>query len=550
MPKPVRRLVTVTPRARSRFRFWLVLLAAGAIRLAGIERASFFHYDEGEVARCATGPAVAARWAVRQTWNGEPFTASSLREEYVRHGFPYARTSARPGHLALVALSMTIFGVSDTASILLSAAAGIGTVALVFLTLRTAVPEREEIPVWGALILAFSPDHVFFSRTGYSHIAAGFFLAWAVFLHVRDRLRPFSVHAFGTGLAAGYAFTCHFNVAWILAAFFLADAWETTSGKGGERLRPWLARWSRIACGMVVPPLVFQGATLAARAAFPAWLPDQTTYLADLRAQWSHLFHYCNPHAVSTPLFYAIHWIRTEGVGPFAAAVAGSVLAFRGAGKSATERGFFRMAALFVWVSFGSMSWMSWKVARTLVPVFPFAAALAGLAIGGWRPASPAGRWLRVAVLLGGLAQPVWTSLSYLEGHGHFRETVRALEGKGRQVLVVDELPVVDFYIGGKYQVMVGDWAEYERIQAALPARRTLIALHKDGEYGFQDPVYWNRFGFVREVASRMPPGVRAPFGVPLAYEYVDRSFRWDRFLSLSGVRYEVHLFDLEELPR
>lgn len=540
----------MTASGRVRAFFWAVLLVAAAFRLAAIDRASFFHYDEGEVSRCATGPAVAVRWALERAWNGEPFSPESLRAEYVRHGFPYARTSARPGHLALVALSMVLVGISDLSAILLSAAAGIGTVALVFLTLRAAAPERPRLAFWAALFLALSPDHVFFSRSGFGHVTAGFFLALAVLLHARDRLRPVPVHAFATGLAAGYAFTCHFNVAWILAALFAGDAWDTLSREEGKRLRPWFSRWTRIAAGAAVAPLAFQFATLAARTAFPRWLPDQTTYLEDLRGQWSHLFHYCNPRAVSTSLFYAVHWIRTEGGLSFAAAAAGTILALRGKGTDLAGRWFFRTVALLVWVPFLSMSGMNWKVARTLVPVLPFASVLAGLAVASWRPVSRGGRGLRAAAVSACLLQPAWTSFSYLGGHGHFRDAVRELEKQGREVLAVDELPAVDFYASGRHPVMVADWAEYERLRASRPALRTLIALLKDGEYGFQDPVYWNRFGFVREVVSRMPPSARAPFQVPLAYEYVDRAFRWDRLLSLSGVRFEVHFFRLEELPR
>ncbi len=541
----------MTPHRRDRLRLAIVLAVAAWLRLAGLNQVSFFHYDEGEAAKGALGPAVAARWLLKQAWNGEPLTAGSLKAEYVRHGFPYARTAARPGHLALGAVSMTFVGVSDMAMILLSAAAGIGTVLLVFLAVRAMEGEPGVFSFASALILAVSPDHVFFSRTGFAHVPAGFFLALAFYWHVRDRLQTVPVRAFRTGLACGLAFTCHFNVAWILAALFAADVWEAVSGPARPGILAWAARWGKIACGAAVPLLLFQGATLAAGEMFSRWLPDQRTYLADLRAQYAHLFSYCNPHALSTPFFYGIHWIRTEGAVPFAVVLAGSLLALFNRAGPPPVQGFLRTGALLVWIPFLAMSGMSWKVARTLVPLLPFAAILGGFAVAAWRPASAAGKSARVLLLLAGLAQPVWTSCSYSGGHGHFRQIVQELRTEGRPVLAVDELPAVDFYAATRYPVMVRDWATYERIRGTLPGFPVLIALWKDGEYGFQDPVYRNRYDFVRDVTVRMEsPTRRAAFRVPLAYDYVDRTFDWSRLLTLSDVRYEVHLFDLGEIPQ
>lgn len=534
-------------RTRARAAFWTVVAVAALARGAGIANASFFHYDEGETAKSALGPAVAARWILRTAWEGGTWSREALRAEYERYGFPYARTSARPGYLALGAASMTLFGVSDTALIGVSAAAGVGTVAWIFLILRRLWPDTDAA-FWGALALAVSPAHVFFSRTGFAHVTAAFFLAWAVFLYLEAEARGGGARYAKAGLAAGYAFTCHFNVATALAVLALFHvgrrAWI------GERTLAGLGARDVCLAGLAAaaPPLAFQALTAGAAAAFPAWLPDQTTYFEDLAAQRAHLFAYCNPRARSTPLYYGLFWLRAETAGLLAGAVVGTVLAWRRGAGGARDAGGPRLAAALVWWPFVAMSAMRWKVARTLVPLLPFASVLWGAVWGSLRPAGRAGWWMTRSAAVALLAVPAACNVPLWNGHGHFRDLVAALKAEGRAVVGVDEFPVLDFYAGHPGAFLARDAAAFRAWQASHPGTpATLVALCKDGVYGFEDPVYANRFGFVRDVIARRGAPDRAlPFRVPVVYEHVDETFRPDRLFRLSGLRYEVHLFDLE----
>lgn len=524
----------------------LVLLLAGSLRLAGIRNASFFHYDEGQIAKSALGPAVAFRWAVRSAWEGEPLTRESLRAAYDSAGIPYASFSARPGFQSLATFSMALFGVSDLAMILLSSASGLATVWLLYALLARLSPEGN-LPLWGALALAVSPDHVFYSRTGFAHVTAAFFLVWAASLYLTALAEGRRVPAFRTGLAAGYAFTCHFNVAWAAAAFFAFDAWrsrwEGTEGKAGR----WVRRAAAAAWGFSVPILFFQGVSLLLVAVAGDRFSELKTYFGELAGQREHLFRYCNPRAESAIAFYGIHWLRTEGPGLTAGALAGMLLCVRSrrAAEVQTQAGI--LAACLVAVPLLLASGMTWKVARTVVPLIPFGSILWGVCIARWTLAA---RWilLRRLFVAASIVPAFWQSMGYLDGHGHYRELVGALQKEGRRVFAIDEDPAVDFYVARRQATFVRDWKTYEEIRSREGGQPgTLIALWKDGHYGFSDPVYANRYGFLREVVDRTPGPARVlPFRVPLEYEFVDPSFRWDRLLRLTGVRYEVHLFDLE----
>ncbi len=534
---------------RSSARLAGILLLASFLRFGGVWNDSFYHYDEGETAKSALGPAVAVRWVLRTAWGGDAWTPESLKAEYERYGFPYPRTSARPGYLALATLSMAWGGISDKALIVLSAVMGVATVWIVYLTLRRiGEGEGDALPFWGALALAVSPTHVFFSRTGFAHVTAGFFLALAVYWHFREREAPRrTADAFRAGLACGYAFTCHFNVAWALAVLvgtrlggrFLAG------GKGA-----WKAAFldaAVVGVGASVPILFFQVATVSAAFFFRDWLPDQTTYLQDLRGQWSHLFHYCNPRAQASPFFYAIFWLRTETVGLIAGTLIGTFLAWRNR-RSVSAAGALLLAALLVWIPYAAMSAMSWKVARTLVPCLPFAAMLWGYAFSRWRAEGAAGRWGKALCVAVFLAIPLVRDMNLLRGHGHFRGVVEDLRAKGRSIVAVDEFPTVDFYAGFPGAVLVYDWKGFERIGPALSeGGTTFVALYKDGAYGCDDPVYANRYGFIQDLLARgARPDHVLPFHVPVDFDYVDSAWRFDRLLSLADVRYEVHLFDVK----
>ncbi len=536
-------------RNAGRLAFWAVVGLAAFLRFAGLPRASFFHYDEGETAKSALGPAVAVRWALAAAWQGESWGAQSLKAEYRQHGFPYARTSARPGFLGLSALSMALWGVSDLAVIGVSAFLGTLTVALLFASLRRCDPDGgEALPFWGSLALAVWPTHVFFSRTGFAHVSAGFFLMLAFHLHVRGVSRRGRRPAFGAGLACGMAFACHFNVAWALAVLAICHVLlfrrEGTAPRRGACTREIVAGLSGAAC----PVVFFQLATVLAREAFPRWLPDQRTYFEDLRAQWAHLLHYCNPRAEASPFFYLIHEIRTETPGVIGGIVAGTCLLFLrpSLGEPDSARRTLWFAGALFWVPFAAASAMSWKVARTLVPMIPFGAVLWGVFLA--RLPWPRARAWVGAVLL---AAPLAVSAGYLAGHGHFRGIAEDARRRGMTPAGIDEFPALDFYARYPGAVLPRSRADVEAARVGRGKDVLFVALWRDGRYGFDDPVYAGRFRFLADLAASGARPTRVmPFAVPLAYEHVDASWSWEDLFSIAEKPYAVHLFDLREGTR
>ena len=182
-------------------------------------------------------------------------------------------TSFKPGHTLLILLGLLVFGLHDYASFAVSAILGTLTVFLLYrLTSRMF---RPEVALLAGLILAVSPFHVGYSRSGLAQANSVFFVVLGLYLWYlayqedagcRRRLLL-------AGCAIGFAFTCHFNLFImppILIAFQAITSQEQPMLERAKRL-------SLLCGGMALPLLMFELPARALRA-FDVLPQGQLTY--------------------------------------------------------------------------------------------------------------------------------------------------------------------------------------------------------------------------------------------------------------------------------
>jgi hypothetical protein len=161
---------------------------------------------------------------------------------------------AKPGHAIVLALTMLLLGKTAFAGALVSALAGIGTVAVTY-----AIGRRGWGPVvalTAALLLTISGQHLVYSREPLVESDGLFFATLAAFIYLRSTSWRGLV---GAGVLWGVAFSCNNRLSFLPAVFFLAE----------------LARWSGIAAfvrraamlfgGFAVPLAIIEGAYLLVR---------------------------------------------------------------------------------------------------------------------------------------------------------------------------------------------------------------------------------------------------------------------------------------------
>ena len=175
------------------------------------------------------------------------------------------------------------------------------------------------------------------------------------------------------------------------------------------------------------------------------------------------------------------------------------------------------------------------------MPILPFAVALAAYAVAAWpeRAGPKALRW----ALAAGLLVPRPSPAPDMRGARALHQT--RSRRAGPYALAVDETPTVDFYAGATVRRSSIPWRNTTRC-GADPRPRTLIALVKDGRYGFDDPAR-QRLGFVRAVVELETPTIAIRSGSRRNSSATPRSPSAARDLSTLCMR---HSFDLERLER
>lgn len=130
----------------------------------------------------------------------------------------------KEGFLTFASLSLFIFGAKDYVILAVSAFFGTLTVILVYLIGKSLYDKITG--VLAALILALSPYHVVYSRTGLSHITATFFLFLGFYFYILSSLKnnaSINKKIVLAGFSIGYAFTCHYALYPIFGLFLIFE---------------------------------------------------------------------------------------------------------------------------------------------------------------------------------------------------------------------------------------------------------------------------------------------------------------------------------------
>src|SRR5439155_4588525 len=120
--------------------------------------------------------------------------------------------TANPGHAILLAAAMLLFGKPVFAGALVSALAGIGTVAVTYAIGLRGWGPRVAIPA--AVLLAVSGEHLVYSREPLVEADGLFFATLAVLIYLRARGAR---GLFAAGLLWGIAFTCNNRLSYLPA---------------------------------------------------------------------------------------------------------------------------------------------------------------------------------------------------------------------------------------------------------------------------------------------------------------------------------------------
>ncbi|MGI9146233.1 MAG: ArnT family glycosyltransferase [Chloroflexota bacterium] len=161
---------------------------------------------------------------------------------------------AKPGHATLLAMSMLLLGKTALAGALVSALAGIATVAVTFALGMTGWGASVAVP--SAILLAISGQHLVYSREPLVEADGMFLATLAALVYLRAGS---SRRLFLAGALWGAAFTCNNRLSYLPGVFFIAELARW----------PGLARFIRrgvlVAGGFLTPLAAIESVYLLAR---------------------------------------------------------------------------------------------------------------------------------------------------------------------------------------------------------------------------------------------------------------------------------------------
>lgn len=530
----------------------LVIVVALCARLWHLDARGIYEYDEGwyllESKSMYDAGVYLAGTAMGENLGG--------LKTYLKERGNVPITSFKPGHNVNILAAFLLFGVSDYAALLFSALLGTATVFVVYLLGRDLGGPNAGIVA--AAVLAVSAFHIGYSRNAYAQADSTFFITLGTWLWLQARLKGRTDYLAWGGLAVGYAFTCHYNVALVPVLLIAAEV-----AVQAEATVPWrrFGRQFGLFClAMALPLLVFELSGRAVRLAGLA--PTEFhTYFEQFfvrRTDQSVAALQLSPWATS---IIADRFITTEGV------LCAALLPF---GLWALLSGSRQRGLRWAVVALGLVPLTFWLGItkgvdiryRVFLVAFPFLAVTAGCGY-TWLSATIS-RWRLAPVVLSSLVvigvadglrrvQPFW------EVRSGYKEAV------GRLIAHVDEhggevgfcpgsaWPVWNFYLSSAYEKtspetrsriafyaqkddhqLVGDYEPIDRL-------RYLRALRRDTSL----------LGYFEAIRSSSRPVVRIVNRVDvLPDSYLegggpsyDRSFRTirSRYPQASSIR----IFDL-----
>jgi hypothetical protein len=179
----------------------------------------------------------------------------------------HAPILARPGHVLLIALTMAFVEDPIAAAPLESAIFGTLSILLVFLLGMTLY--RPWVGVLAAVLLAISPYHIWYSRSGFAEADTTFFLLLTVLLYYLSQKRSSTWLMALTGLACGTGFLVHHRFVLFLGVLWILEGIVAATRKGPGRKGQWI-RFLLLNGTFVLPILSIEALYHIALVAFQA----------------------------------------------------------------------------------------------------------------------------------------------------------------------------------------------------------------------------------------------------------------------------------------
>jgi hypothetical protein len=245
-------------RARNlqRAAFVAVVALAAVIRLWGLGGQPMVFFDSGVYMGEGAFLASAAQRAAQALVAPGPGSALQRVAFAVQDGTDaHPPDIAKPGHAIVLALTMLLLGKTAFAGALVSAVAGIGTVAATYAIGRHGW--GPVVALTAAFLLAISGQHLVYSREPLVESDGLLFATLAALVYLRSRSWR---GLLGAGVLWGVAFSCNNRLSFLPAVFLLAELarWPGVVG--------FVRRGLVVAGGFVLPLALIEGAYLVARA--------------------------------------------------------------------------------------------------------------------------------------------------------------------------------------------------------------------------------------------------------------------------------------------
>tara|TARA_B100001123_G_scaffold435108_1_gene562967 strand:- start:7736 stop:9544 length:1809 start_codon:yes stop_codon:yes gene_type:complete len=380
----------------------LVLLLAAGMRGYGIVERGLVDYDEAWYLLEAKTLYNTGKFALAQIGIlDEPDVALGLKAFIKKRG-TVPLTSIKPGHTAFLFLGLLAFGPHDYAGLFMSVISGLLTVYLVFRLGKDIFGLRAGL--LAALFLAVSPFHILYSRSVYSQANGIFLVTLGAFLwhqiHSTGDRRLLSLIA--PGLAVGWAFTCHFNLAYVPVTFMALEAIAIVLNRNRFPVaRNRIKRLLILGCSLAAPAAVIEsvGQFFKWLGVFPA---DYPTYLG----QFAHRKPLAEALQFSTDQvpFWSSRLLQIEGAAALILATIGLAITMANLRKGSTDRALVLGLVLVALLPPSILSVANhYHMLRNIALITPAMALLVGLG----------GHWLisRVEALIARPLTPAFAAL-------------------------------------------------------------------------------------------------------------------------------------------
>lgn len=525
---------------------WVLLAVAGMVRLPQIGSVGI-RYDDG-----AAYAADAMLWhrCVRFLGDSEARAAlvggddAALEAAKNRHRIDFRARYPKPCQGFTFLLAAMMFPLGEHPDVVLIINAMLSTLTVLMLYRLVLLWGDRPTALLAAMLLAVAPYHVVYARTAFVESTAGFFVLVGVWLWARARM---SKRRMGrgyclSGLALGYACTCHYRCGYIVGALLLYElvALSALWGRGregratiGSRLR--CAAW--MAVGGVLPALGIEVVFRIAR--YSALLLGHELPLATFWEAWWYWLYMVSSQAHAAG-GASIQWSAFGVFGAYAYQWQGAVflsLASLGACCGLRRAGPARLACVMVLVAIAVHVTQPFFVARGPSAVIPFVCLLAAAGCSAvWRWGGRYPRFVRsgvVGLYLAAVIPAAMRSIEMLVPQSDVPAAARFISERGGKVASPSM---------GKYALYIDDTSiETIGLSNFFKNDQPCEALERLQEMGVRwiitDPQFWSfseqgrHFTWYREFNRLV-----AEIGDPAAWFPHITDYRWAFLVEGEGV--------------